>query len=160
VQLPTGPKHLDIARQPHRALTRPPADEVVGGAEVGFDAYRSRRQIDRAKLKRLVATAFDHTSIPRTVRKVFGIDEALSERERAAASFDELVTTSTVRRNDDEMPDLCEWLDRMSDAEPPRLAEPPPAGVAGTAHARHASSRVRRHADCRARLRCMARAGG
>jgi hypothetical protein len=54
-----------------------------------------------------VNTTFDHTSIPRTVRNVFGIDEQLSERENAAATFDELVTSSTELRR--ELPDLSAW---------------------------------------------------
>jgi phospholipase C len=51
---------------------------------------------------------FDHTSIPRTVRKLFGITAPLSERENAAEPFDFLFGNPI--RND--LPDLQGWLDR------------------------------------------------
>jgi phospholipase C len=78
-----------------------------------------------------VSERFDHTSIPRTVRKVFGIDQSLSNRERSANTFDELVTTSTVRRPDREMPDLQEWLDRAPGAAQTHVVPGAPVAEGG-----------------------------
>jgi hypothetical protein len=52
---------------------------------------------------------FDHTSIPRTIRQVFGIDQQLSDREEAASTFDHLVTDRNGNPRTD-LPDLEDWL--------------------------------------------------
>ena len=69
-----------------------------------------------------VDDTFDHTSIPRTVRVLFGITEKLSDREDAANTFDRVIT-HTVRPKDD-LPDLGDWL--LARAESTRAPQPAP----------------------------------
>jgi phospholipase C len=52
---------------------------------------------------------YDHASIPRTVRAVFGCPERLSRREDAAATFDHLWRGLDTPRRED-LPPLDEWV--------------------------------------------------
>jgi phospholipase C len=72
--------------------------------------------------KGAVKRQFDHTSIPATVRKVFGISKVLSPREGAAETFDDLVNASSTLR-DGDLPDLAAWIEGRTDA--PREAGEP-----------------------------------
>jgi hypothetical protein len=40
---------------------------------------------------------FDHSSIPATIKKVFGLDEFLTDRDKSAETFDDIPTLSSPR---------------------------------------------------------------
>ncbi len=81
-----------------------PPDSYVGDDGFRFDRYGVRvpallisPYIAKGTIVHMKDRVFDHSSIPATIKKVFGLDEFLTDRDKSAETFDDIPTLSSPR---------------------------------------------------------------